>query len=211
MQITDEKLREYITSEIIPLYLNFDKAHSVSHAQDVIKNSLELAKNYDVNADMVFAVAAFHDTGLRFGRENHEITSAQVLRDDSFINSFFSAHQIEIMARAIEDHRASSGREPRSIYGRIVSEADRIIDPETVIGRTVQYGLAHYPELDRDGQYLRMCDHLDNKYSEHGYVKLWLDTGKNAENLKKLRGIMNDKDALKELFDKYYECERSAK
>ena len=42
---------------------------------------------------------------------------------------------------AIEDHRASSNHEPRTIYGRIVSTADRtIIDIDNTIRRSYSYG-----------------------------------------------------------------------
>ncbi len=52
------------------------------------------------------------------------------------------------MREAVEDHRASTDHEPRSLYGKIVAEADRIIDPDTTLRRTVQYGLKQNPAAD---------------------------------------------------------------
>ena len=51
----------------------------------------------------------------------------------------------------VEDHRASTDHEPRSIYGKIVAEADRIIDPDITLRRTVQYGLKQNPAADKGG------------------------------------------------------------
>lgn len=115
--------------------------------------------------------------------------------------------QIETIAQAAEDHRASSDHEPRSIYGRIVAEADRQIIPETVIRRTVQYGFSHYPELDREGHWRRMLDHLHEKYAEGGYLKLWIPESPNAQKLAELREIIRDESRLRSIFEEIYdEC-----
>ncbi len=53
-------------------------------------------------------------------------------------------------------------------------QADRIIDPEVTLRRTVQYGLSHYPEMDKEEQYARFRKHLTDKYAEGGYLKLWI-------------------------------------
>ena len=108
------------------------------------------------------------------------------------------------MADAAEDHRASSGHEPRSIYGKIVAEADRLIEPETVMLRTIQYGLDHYPELDKESQYQRFRQHLMEKYSDTGYIKLWLPESDNAPRLEMLRCVIRDEHLLKESFGRLY-------
>ena len=111
------------------------------------------------------------------------------------------------MAEAIEDHRASSGAAPRSIYGRIVAEADRDIEPLKIIKRTVQYGLGNYPELDREAQWRRAVEHLHEKYAEGGYLKLWLPESDNAAKLRELRQIIADEDCLRQHFDRFFdEC-----
>ena len=146
----NKELERYIEREIIPRYENFDAAHRTDHVRTVIAQSLELAAHYDADADMVYTVAAYHDTGLANGRERHHIDAGRILAADTELRRWFSEEQIAVMRDAVEDHRASSDGEPRTIYGRIVAEADRVIDPETIIRRTVQYGLAHCPELDRE-------------------------------------------------------------
>lgn len=196
-----QDLRQYIEKNILPRYDNFDKAHQQDHVRTVISQSMELAENLDVNIDMVYAVAAYHDTGLCQDREHHHEASARIIREDRNLRKWFTEEQISVMAEAAEDHRASSDHEPRSIYGRIVAEADRCIDPMTIIQRTVQFGLDHYPELSREEHYRRMVAHLHEKYGRSGYLKLWFSDSPNARRLEELRNMMDDEALLHKLFD----------
>ena len=108
------------------------------------------------------------------------------------------------MAEAVEDHRASSDHAPRSLYGRIVAEADRFIDPDTIIRRTVQYGLEHYPELDKEGHFQRTVQHLHEKYGRNGYLHLWFENSPNAGRLEKLRQMMEDEALLRQKFEEWF-------
>ncbi len=184
-------------SVIIPRYSAFDKAHREEHVRWVIEQSLELASHYpSVDMDMVYIIAAFHDLGLVNGRENHHRDSRKILESDDFLKSRFSSWQIRVMGCAVEDHRASGKEKPRSIYGMIVADADRMIDPETIVRRTVQYGLANYPNLDRNAHCRRVAEHLENKYGPSGYLKIWLPWGRNVERLGELHAMMSDKEKI---------------
>ena len=198
-------MREYIEKEILPRYDSFDKAHQRDHADYVIRQSLELAMHYDVDMDMVYAVAAYHDTGLAVDRKTHHLESGRIVREDRRLEEWFSREQIEIMAQAVEDHRASSDHEPRSIYGKIVAEADRQIDGMTILRRTVQFGLSHYPELDKEGHWLRTQEHLAEKYAEGGYLKLWIPESTNAPRLRAFQELLKDSARVRELFDDIYD------
>ena len=199
------QLKSYIEQEILPSYDHFDAAHQRNHAEEVIARSLALAKYYDVDENMVYTIAAYHDTGLCEGRDMHHLVSGRIIRKDRKLRDWFSEEQIETMAQAAEDHRASSGHEPRSIYGKIVAEADRLITPEKVIRRTIQFGLDHYPELDKEGQYRRFREHLLEKYSDTGYLRLWLPESENAPRLEELRKIIRDERKMCEAFEQTYE------
>ena len=201
-------LRQYIETEIIPRYDSFDAAHRRDHVEYVIAQSLKLAEHYDVDRDMVYVIAAYHDTGLAVDRKTHHLESGRIIRSDQSLRQWFNEDRIEMMAQAVEDHRASSDHEPRSIYGKIVAEADRQIDPETIIRRTVQYGLSHYPGLDREGHWNRMLEHLNEKYAEGGYLRLWSPESDNAAKLRELHGLIRDRDYLESLFDKCYKPEQ---
>ena len=198
-------LIEYIEQEILPRYDHFDAAHQRNHANEVIERSMALAKHYKVDENMVYAIAAYHDTGLCEGRDTHHLISGRIIREDKKLCEWFDEAQIETMAQAAEDHRASSGHEPRSIYGKIVAEADRLISPKKVIRRTIQFGLDHYPELDKDGQYQRFKAHLLEKYSDTGYLRLWIPESDNAVRLEELRSIIRNENALRKAFEEEYE------
>ena len=202
MEVNPE-LREYVESHIIPRYDGFDKAHQRDHVQMVIRQSMELAEQLQVDVNMAYAIAAYHDTGLCEGRELHHEVSARIIRADHELRRWFTEEQIEIMADAAEDHRASSDHEPRTIYGRIVAEADRFIDPETIVRRTIQYGLDHYPTLSREEHFQRMVSHLREKYGRGGYLHLWFNDSPNARRLHQLQDLIDDEAALRKLFFSY--------
>ncbi|MBQ9285928.1 MAG: HD domain-containing protein [Bacteroidaceae bacterium] len=204
------ELRQYIEQEIIPRYDDFDFAHRRDHVLMVIRQSVELAERLELDADMAFAIAAYHDTGLSEGREVHHLASGRIIREDQSLKRWFTEEQIEVMAQAAEDHRASSGHPPRSIYGRIVAEADRFIDPETIVRRTVQYGLEHYPEFSREEHFARMLEHLHEKYGRGGYLKLWFEDSPNAARLERLRLMMDDEELMRQLFDNFYSEKESS-
>jgi len=202
--VINAELKKYVEQNIIPQYDSFDKAHQRDHVLMVIRQSLELAEKLGADADMAYAIAAYHDTGLCEGREHHHEVSARIIRSDQTLRKWFAEEQINIMADAAEDHRASSGHEPRTIYGRIAAEADRFIDVDTIIRRTIQYGIDHYPELDREGHYQRMLSHLHEKYGRNGYLHLWFEDSPNAERLRQLQDIIDDEAVLRQLFNQLF-------
>ena len=199
-----QEIQDYVEANIIPLYDRFDKAHRRDHVRMVMEQSMSLAAQMDVDADMMYAIAAYHDIGLCEGRERHHFVSAQMLLADKNLRKWFTGSQLQTMAEAVEDHRASSNHAPRSLYGRIVAEADRFIDPDTVVRRTIQYGMEHYPELDKQGHYERMVQHLREKYGRGGYLHLWFDHSPNAERLEVLRKMIDNEGALRRKFEEYY-------
>lgn len=210
-RMPDKALIRYIEAEIIPRYEAFDKAHRTDHVRTVIDQSLALAAHYEVNLDMVYTVAAYHDIGLAVERERHHLISGELLAGDSQLRRWFTPEQIATMREAVEDHRASSDHAPRTIYGRIAAEADRLIDPETILRRTIQYGLSHYPDLDCEEHYYRLKQHLDRKYAENGYLRLWIPESDNAQRLAELRHLIGDELRLRSLFNRLYHQEITAR
>ena len=201
----DTSLLEYIEQEIIPRYSSFDKAHREDHARTVIARAMEMGRNYDIDEDMLLAAAAFHDLGLAVDRKTHHLESGRIIREDARLREWFSPDQIETIAQAAEDHRASAKTAPRSIYGRLVAEADRLIVPETIIRRTIQYGMSHYPELDKEGHWQRTLAHLHEKYARGGYLHLLIPGSPNEEPLERLRDMIEDEGLLRQVFDRMFE------
>ncbi len=198
----------YVEQQILPRYASFDKAHGVDHAQTVIAESAVLASHYaDVDEEMLYIIAAYHDTGLCEGRERHHKVSGEILRADNFLRERFTEEQIGVMADAVEDHRASSKHEPRTIYGRLVAEADRVISTDVTLRRTVQYGLKQNPEATVEQHFARFCDHLQEKYAEGGYIKLYIPYSSNAERLAELRAVISSPEELRRRFDAIFKEE----
>ena len=195
-------LEQYIYDEIVPRYAGFDAAHREDHALTVISQAMELlgrmpACDIQVRRDILLTAAACHDLGLVNGRENHHMDSGKIIRADAKLREWFNEEEVETIAQAAEDHRASGKSAPRNIYGMLVAEADRVIDGDTIIRRTIQFGQKHYPELDREGHIERAVAHLREKYGRGGYLKLWIPWSDNATRLSELQDIIADDDAIR--------------
>ena len=197
-------LMEFVEKNILPRYAAFDKAHNLTHINRVISRSLELASKIGADADMAYAIAAYHDLGLEGPRAVHHLTSGKILAADQRLLKWFTKEQLKIMKEAVEDHRASTSHTPRSLYGKIVAEADRDLEPSIVFRRTIEYGIDHYPEKNKEEQWQRFLSHMENKYSSHGYIRLWLPNSPNEQNLKRLRELISNPQLLREEFDRIY-------
>lgn len=203
--IINLELMQFIETNILPRYAAFDMAHNMKHVTTVIRNSIKLARQLGADIDMAYTIAAYHDLGLEGPRAVHHITSGKILIADQRLKRWFSPQQIAIMREAVEDHRASASHAPRSVYGRIVAEADRDIHPETIIRRTIEYGISNHPDLDKEGHWQRTLEHLQQKYSVSGYIKLWIPGSENEKNLNALRQIIENESELRTWFEKLYE------
>ena len=194
-------IEAYVFDVIVPLYKGFDSAHREDHAMTVISQAMYLLDKMpegfaEVDREILFVAAACHDLGLVNGRERHHLDSGEIIRSNAKLKEWFSEEQIETIAQAAEDHRASGKSAPRSIYGMLVAEADRVIDGETIIRRTIQFGMNNYPELGREGHIRRAVEHLREKYGRGGYLKLWIPWSDNAARLSELQDIIADAAAV---------------
>ena len=201
-------LQEYIEQTILPQYDAFDGGHKRDHAEAVIRESLNLAREHNADEQMAYVIAAYHDLGLRFDREKHHIYSGEILMADDTLRQWFTEEQLLVMRDAVEDHRASGKNPPRTIYGAIVAEADRQIIPETVIARTMAYSVKLYPNGDFETLYARSREHLLEKYAEGGYMRLWLNSERNVRSLEALRAIIRNEPLLRSLCEEWYRSNR---
>lgn len=198
-------LEQYIQQAILPQYDAFDGGHKRDHALMVIEESLKLAREHGADEQMAYAIAAYHDLGLRYDREKHHIHSGEILMADKTLRQWFTQEQLLIMRDAVEDHRASGKNPPRTIYGAIVAEADRQIEPEVVVQRTMAYSKKLLPEADFETLYQRSKEHLLEKYAEGGYMHLWLNSERNVRGLENLRAIIRDESRLHKLCKEWYD------
>ncbi len=191
----NEELVEYIEKKIFPLYDRNEFAHGINHIKTVIRRSLELADGYDVDFNIVYTVAAYHDLGHFIDRKRHEIISAEMFMKDENIKRWFADEQRMVIKEAIEDHRASCNHVPRTIYGKIVSTADRtIVDMDNTIKRSYTYGKKNYIGLSEEEQFERVYEHLVEKYGESGYAKVYLEDKEFDEAVSKLRQALENRE-----------------
>ena len=195
------EIMEFVERQILPRYNAFGESHGLRHVTRVIKNSLRLADVTGADIDMVYVIAAYHDLGMEGPRAIHHLTSGKILMADARLKKWFNADQLKVMKEAVEDHRASSSRQPRSIYGKIVAEADRDIDVHEIFLRAIQYGKEIDPDKTVEEHWERFAQHMDEKYSNNGYIKLWIPNSPNEKALKELRNIIEDKKLLRKAFD----------
>lgn len=194
-------IMQFVETQILPRYTAFGESHGLRHVNRVIKNALKLAHITGADIDMVYVIAAYHDLGMSGPRAIHHITGGKILMADNRLKRWFSKEQIAIMKEAVEDHRASSSRQPRSIYGKIVAEADRDIEAHEIFRRAILYAKENNPNVDKEQLWELFANHMDEKYSVHGYIKLWIPNSPNERELKLLRKTIEDKAQLRQEFE----------
>lgn len=192
----NEDLIKYTEENIFPEYSKNESGHGIDHIKYVIKRSFDIVSQnkLDVNLDMVYIIAAYHDIGHHIDSKNHEKISAEIMSKDKELERFFNDEELKIIKEAIEDHRASSDHEPRSIYGRIVSSADRNNTVEDCLRRTYTYGLKLDPKSSDEELFERAYNVLLNKFGENGYAKFFFKDKEYEQFLKDIRKLLKDKE-----------------
>ena len=167
----NKQLKQYIETQVLPVYENNEQGHGIKHIEYVVRRSLEFAKQVEgVNLDMVYTIASYHDIGHHIDAKNHEKVSADIFADDENMYYFFTDDEINTIYEAIQDHRASGDSEPRSIYGKIVSSADRRTDINNVMTTMYTYGLKNSPEQTLQENIEDAYNHICRKFAYGGYA-----------------------------------------
>ena len=194
MEINNE-LKEYIENNIFPVYQNNEPAHNIEHIKYVIERSFKFAESVpDINHNIVYTVAAYHDIGHYIDPKRHEIISGEIMSKDENLKRFFSKEELKIIKEAIEDHRASSDHEPRSIYGKIVSTADRNNSVESCLRRSYTYGKRLEPNFTDEELFERAYKHLNMKFGENGYAKFFFKDEEYEQFLRDIRKLLSNKE-----------------
>lgn len=199
------KLKKYIEENVFPRYNKNEKAHDINHINYVVRRCFELIKQNNLNVDfnMIFTVAAYHDIGHYIDSKKHEIISADMMYKDENLKKYFSEEERLIIKEAIEDHRASSSHEPRSLYGKIVSSADRNNTVEQCLERSYYYGKKLDPNATEIELHKRAFFHLNQKFGENGYAKFFLKDLEYEEFLTEIRKILKDENKFCEIQANY--------
>lgn len=190
------ELKEYIDNCIFPEYLKNEKGHNIEHIHDVIDRSFAIMRenNLELDNNMVYTIAAYHDIAHHIDSKNHEKLSADYLLNDNNLNKWFAPDQIKIMAEAVHDHRASMEGYPRSEYGKLISSADRNNTVKQCLKRSYYYGKKLDPDATDEELFKRAYNVLKNKFGEGGYAKFYYKYEPYDSFLKEIRELLEDED-----------------
>lgn len=198
-----EELRKYIEKNIFTSYEKNEDGHKLDHIMYVIDRSFMFASRVpDINLEMVYVIAAYHDIGHYIDAENHEKVFGEMLLKDKNLKKFFSDEEIKVMSEAVCDHRASSKSEPRSIYGKIVSSADRNVLIEIPLKRTYSYRRTHSPNSTLDEIIEESRQHLLDKFGKKGYAttKMYFEDEDYKKFLEDITVLASNKEEFKRRF-----------
>lgn len=197
------KLIEYMEKEIFPIYRTFDKGHDLKHIKSVITRAFELAEGIDnLDANLVYASAALHDIGIQVERKNHALHSAEFVRRNSKLKEFFSEDEIKIISEAVEDHSTSRGVEPRSIYGKIVCDADKDNNIEISLLRAYEFTKRYFPDYTVEECYKNVFEQLQYKFGTQGKVKYWINSQKQQDFMKSMHELAQDENKFNSFLTK---------
>lgn len=194
-------LIDYIQNNIFPEYSKNDDGHNLKHIEYVINRCMRFAKQFDnIDLDMLYTIAAFHDIGHHIDKKNHEKLSAQLFYENEDMKHFFTEEQRIIIKEGIEDHRASYCSVPRSDYGKIISSADRSTDVNEFLKRTHSYTIKHQPDLTEDEIVERAFNHTKDKYGKSGYAKSYVIDEEYNDFKNQINELLNDKEKFKQFY-----------
>ena len=199
------ELNDYVEQNILPQYRLFDRAHSIEHISYVINRSMQLAQLYGTNYDMCYVIAAYHDLGMKYGREGHEQLGAYIAGNDLYLKNYFTGQQMDLICTAIREHRSSYKGDYSSIYSMIIAQADRSFDMELMIVRSLLFGLKNYPEYDYEQQYSRTYKYLTDKYGKEGRVHMVLDFEPDRKEQEKIYKCLESETIFRKEFEKCYQ------
>ncbi len=165
-------LYEYLKTSRLPQYALNDSGHGIEHIEYVVKRCFRFLEQFEnINYNILYTAAVYHDIAHHIDKKNHEKLSADIFYKDEAIKKFFNENEITIIKEAIEDHRASLQSEPRNVYGKILSSADRSTDIDDFLKRTHAYTLKHQPKSTYNEMIERAYIHTKEKYGTQGYAK----------------------------------------
>jgi len=198
-------LKKYIEEKLFPQYNQNEEGHGINHIKDVIRRSFDLIEQNELKLDsnMVYVIAAYHDIGHHIDAKNHEKVSAEIMSKDERLKDFFDEEQLQIIKESIEDHRASSKLEPRSIYGKLVSSADRNNTVEQCLERTYKYGKEHSPNATDREIYEEAFEVMTKKFGYNGYAKYYFKDKQYEAFLKDIRALLEDKEHFCKVQEEY--------
>mgnify|MGYP004577604467 FL=1 len=198
----NKDLVDYIEKNIFIKYERF-YAHGMLHINNVIKNMLMLADYYNLDKNMAYVIAVYHDSGLSVDRENHELEAGRIIASDVELKKFFNEDEIKIMKEAVEDHRGSRKTRPRNFYGECVSDSDRDFDIDILAKRQIGMSIKNYPELVTFDEHFERCyEYICERINSNGKFNLWTNNPTLVLKRDKFQNEYLDKEYAKSVYKK---------
>ena len=205
MKKVNTKLKKYIEENIFPKYDRY-YSHGMIHINNVIKNMEMLAEYYDLDINMAYTIASYHDSGLNVDRENHEYESGKILEQDQELKKYFTSDEIKIMKEAIEDHRGSRKTRPRNFYGECVSDSDRDFDIVLLAKRQLATSLKNYPNLETFDEHFERCyEYICRRLNDKGKFNLWTNNPILIERRDKFQEDYLNKELARSIYKKEWD------
>ena len=127
-----------------------DSAHDADHIYRVLSQALQIAKNYDVDYDVLVAACLLHDIGRPAQFANPKLCHAEIgceMAYEFLKNLGWSEENCCRVRHCILTHRFRNDLQPETIEAKILFDADKLdVCGALGIARTLQYeGKMDYP------------------------------------------------------------------
>lgn len=198
----DSKLRSYVEENVFPLWDENDKGHGPIHRTEVIRRIFALNKTFhlNLNPNMLFAIASYHDVGKYIDHKRHHLIAAEKFMEDEGMRQFFTDDERKVIREAIEDHRSSKEDEPRSVYGKLISSADRNTTIEMVFIRSFFVAKDRMPDMNINEYLDYTVERLRKRYGEENPENMFFEDEVYQVFLKDMRSLLSRADDFKKLY-----------
>ena len=202
MSQVNKNLISYFEKQIFPQYKHNEEGHGIEHIKTVLHRSVQIVEHHhlDININMLYTAVGYHDIGHHINPSIHEKISANLFTQDIYLQAFFTHKESQIIQQAIEDHRASLKKEPRNLYGKILSTADRDTSVPELFKRVYEYRLHHVPNASLTERIEEAYIHIQEKFWDTWYAKVYLKDEAYENFLVEVRTLLADKEAFTQTF-----------
>ncbi|NLO38127.1 MAG: HD domain-containing protein [Ruminiclostridium sp.] len=147
-----------------------DGAHDCQHIYRVLYHALDIARDYDVDKNVLIAAALLHDIGREAQFQNPQMDHATVGADmayDFLIKLGWADDKAQHVKACIATHRFRTGTPPASMEAKILYDSDKL-DATGLLGiaRTIAYkGIVAQPLYNVDNEGFVLLEDDDNNPS----------------------------------------------
>ena len=198
----NQDLKKHIKENIFPEYNKNDGGHNLAHILEVIRRSFALNDTFKLGLDdnMMYTIASCHDWGKYIDHETHHLIAAKNFMNDSGMKKFFTDEERQIIKEAIEDHRSSKEDEPRSVYGKLISSADRNTRIEIVFIRSFFVAHERMPEENIEDYLDYTINRLSKKYDEENPENMFFEDETYKVFIKDMRDLLKKENEFKDRY-----------